>query len=131
MAAATCTAAGLVTAGACFTEPNFGSKRQKALLAWLWWQTADSALNSITSLANQLTATACIAALTKDQQEAAMIGILNRGYGGIETISLSLEIAALTAATAAEAVKCLQDVSDPILDAMVVYNMCRFFGAAV
>lgn len=132
MAAATCTAAGLISAGSCFTDANFGDHRQKALLAWLWWQIADSATNTATTQAEQLNQATCLTSgLNKDQFESAQIGILNRGFTAATGIVFSIDILTLTGATAATAISCFMNVSDAQLESIVLYNQCRFFGSIV
>ena len=129
--AATCTAAGLITAGNCFTNSNFSHKDQKAILAYLWWQWGNSVGAPVYETVSQiLVASECIAeGLSNDQQTAALIGVLNRGADGLGSLSPALEITALTAATAATAIACLKNATNEQLDGIILFNICRFFGA--
>ena len=130
MAAATCTKDGLATAGACFTQPNFGSKRQKALIAYLWWKIADSVTSTTLTFDQLVTSASCIAdGLTADQKVAGLIGILNRGFDA-SVIEFVTTINVLTKDTATEAIKCIENLTEAQLDAVILYSTCRFFGIA-
>lgn len=129
--AVTCTAAGLVSAGACFTQQNFSAKDQKAILAYLWWKWGDSAQNRETTTAQQISAATCLAqSMSKDQLAASQIAVMNIAINGGGFVSLAITISVVTAAQAATSIACFKNVSGDVLDAMIVYNMCRFFGGA-
>jgi len=131
MAEATCTAAGLVTAGTCFTAPLFSPHEQKAVIAYLWWQWGLSTLGvPYVTLETLIPVVECIrAGLSHEKKVAATIGVLNRGVDGLGSLELSGEIISLTSVTAKEAIKCLVQYPDDMLDAIILYSMCGVFGA--
>jgi hypothetical protein len=129
MPEATCTAAGLITAGTCFTGQNFDSKEQASIIAYLWWKWADSVTNTAYTWDSLVSASSCIAVgLTDDKKTAALIGILNRGTSGAGTIATNVEITALTASTAATAIACIQKSTMQQIEGATLFNICRFFG---
>lgn len=133
MAEATCTAAGLVSAGACFTRRNFSRQEQLSILAYLSWKWADSADTSgstYTTWDQLINGAKCITqGLTSDDLLiAAAIGILNRGEDGLGSLAFNAEVPILTADTAATAIACGRNADEHTLKSIIIFNFCRIFG---
>lgn len=133
MALATCTAAGLIEAGACFTSPQFTSHQRKAIMVYLLNQVGAAVGASVSSEFSDLLRDAiCMKGYGVDQKEAAIIGILNGGVpsgNGWANVGDSLET--LTVAQLVEGTKCLTNYTEEQLDLMMIRLFCLIFSAQV
>lgn len=134
--AATCTAAGLITAGNCFTREDIGAKQQKAFVLYLMgtYLIAFGGAQYIGTAGvetNLLNDSACIRNLTQSQRMGALVGILNGGlganYGWLDTPGTG--IATFTKEQLIENTKCLVNWSDDQLDAAILFLLCSIWSA--
>lgn len=129
--AATCTAAGLIEVGKCFTSPGFNSHSRKAVIVYLL-NIFGSAVGADVSddFPALLRNAVCLRNLTSDQRESAVIGILNSGfpidYGLVNAVG---SITTKTPAEIISGIECLKNYSDEDLEVMTIYLICLIWGA--
>jgi hypothetical protein len=134
-----CTRADFISLGTCFTQQNFGSHDQMAILVFRLAMFSDSVAGTgyVTTLTTTLLTDTnnATCGMTDDQIFAAAIGTL---FQSVSTGNILLTASDMTGFgttpytdkdEVAVAIACLKNVSTPILKKMVLFLICKIWAA--
>jgi len=133
--ATACTRSGFTTDGACYTQPQFTTHEQLAILVLrlaLWSDAAadseyiNQSSGSYGTLLTESNNATC--GLTQDQMVAGLIGVLSRAIGNGDALVFGSgngvpEMGSVTAT--ATAIQCLKNLTDDQLNKMVLFLSCK------